>query len=88
SVLALLDSKCSASAINETFVQEKNIPTFNLPIPIPIYNTDSTKNVNGVITKFTMIELHIGDHSESLVLVITRLSMHTLFLGHDWLKIH
>lgn len=87
-ILALLDSGCSASAIDETFVQEKRIPTYNLPIPIPVYNADGTKNTNGLITKFAMVELHIDDHSESLPLAITRLSMHTLFLGHDWLKIH
>ncbi|KAI9566663.1 hypothetical protein HD554DRAFT_1985174, partial [Boletus coccyginus] len=59
-----------------------------LPIPIPVYNADSTKNTNGLITKFAMVELHIDDHSESLPLAITHLSTHTLFLGHDWLKIH
>jgi len=35
-----------------------------------------------------MIELNIDNHSERLPLAITRLSIHTLFLGHDWLKIH
>ena len=61
---------------------------FNLPISIPIYNADGTKNSSGLITKFAMVELNIGDHSERLPLAITRLSTHALFLGHDWLKIH
>jgi len=87
-VLALLNSGCSASAIDEEFVWEKKIPTFNLPISIPVYNADGTKNASGLITKFTMLELSIGAHSERLPLAITRLSTHTIFLGHDWLKIH
>ena len=87
-VLALLDSGCSASAIDEEFVREKRIPTFNLPISIPVYNADGTKNASGLITKFAMLELSIGAHSERLALAITRLSTHTIFLGHDWLKVH
>jgi len=87
-VLALLDSEYSTSAIDEEFIQEKKIPTFNLPISIPVYNADGTKNTSGLITKFAMLELNIGDHSERLPLAITRLSTHALFLGHNWLKVH
>ena len=87
-VLALLNSGCSASAIDEEFVREKRIPTFNLPISIPVYNADGTKNASGQITKFAMLELSIGAHSERLPLAITRLSTHAIFLGHNWLKIH
>jgi len=87
-VLTLLDSGCSASAIDEEFVREKKIPTFNLPISIPVYNTDGTKNASGLITKFTMLELSIGAHSERLPLAITHLSTHAIFLGYDWLKVH
>ena len=32
-----------------------------------------------------MVELNIDDYSERLPLA---LSIHALFLGHDWLKIH
>ncbi|KAI9457151.1 hypothetical protein HD554DRAFT_2030177 [Boletus coccyginus] len=61
---------------------------FNLPIPIPIYNANGIKNMNGVITEFTVVEFHIGNYSESLALAITHLSMHILFLGHNWLKVY
>jgi len=87
-ILTLLNSGCSASAIDEEFIQEKKIPMFNLPISIPVYNSDGTKNTSRLITKFAMLELNIGNHSERLPLAITHLSMHALFLGHDWLKIH
>jgi len=87
-VLALLNSGCSALVIDEEFVREKKIPMFNLPISIPVYNADGTKNASGLITKFAMLELNIGDHSERLPLTITHLSTHTIFLGHDWMKIH
>ena len=87
-VVALVDSGCSGSAIDETFVKENKLLTHNIPIPIPVYNTDRTMNKGGSISKFTMVELIIDDHSEQLPLTVTSLSTHAIFLGFDWLKTH
>lgn len=87
-ILTLLDLGYSTLAINETFVQEKKIPTYNLPILISVYNANGTKNASKLIKKFTMVKLHIDDHLKSLMLVITYFSTHMLFLWHDWLKIY
>ena len=87
-VVALVDSGCSGSAIDETFVKENNILTYNLPLSIPVYNADGTMNSNGTISKFVTIEFCIGEHSERLALAVTKLSTHPVFLGYYWLKEH
>ena len=87
-IVALVDSRCSGSSIDESFVQHNNIATYNLPIAIPVYNADGTPNSNGLISKFITIKLVIGEHSERLVLVVTQLSTHSIFLGFNWLKEH
>ena len=87
-IIALVNSGCSGSTINENFVKENNLLTHDIPIPIPVYNADGTMNKGGSISKFTMIELLIGDHSERLPLTVTSLSTHAIFLGFDWLKTH
>ena len=87
-IVALVDSGCSGSSINELFVQENKFTTYNLPIAIPVYNANRTPNSNGLISKFVTIELVIGEHSERLALAFTKLSTHSIFLGFDWLKEH
>jgi hypothetical protein len=49
---------------------------------------DGTPNSNGLISKLITVELLIGDHFERLVLVITKLSTHAVFLRYNWLKEH
>ena len=87
-IVALVDSGCSGSLIDESFVREKGFTTYKLPEPISIYNTNGSPNSNGSISKFVMIELNIGEHSECLALAVTKLSTHPIFLGYDWLKEH
>ena len=87
-IVVLVDSGCSRSSLDESFVQENDIATYNLPTAIPVYNADGTPNSNGLISKFVTIELVIGEHSERLTLAVTKLSTHSIFLGFDWLKEH
>ncbi len=39
---ALVDSGCTSSAINRSFIKQHNIPTHAMAAPIPIYNADRT----------------------------------------------
>ena len=87
-IVALVDLGCSRSAIDKAFVKENNLLTHDIPIPIPIYNADGTMNKGGSISKFTMVELLINNHSKWLPLAITSLSTHAVLLGFDWLKTH
>ena len=50
SIKALLDSGCTGSCIDETFVDKHGIETRELPKPIPVYNANGTPNANGMVT--------------------------------------
>jgi hypothetical protein len=77
-IVALVDSGCSRSSIDELFVQENKITIYNLLITIPVYNVDGTPNRNRLISKFITVELLIEDHSKRL----------GVFLRYNWLKEH
>ena len=82
-IIALVDSGCSSSTIDEMFIKENKLLTHDIPIPIPIYNANGSMNKGGSISKFTMVELIINNHSERLPLAITMLSTHAVFLGFN-----
>jgi hypothetical protein len=52
SVKALLDSGSTGSCISKRFVERNEIPTKQMPRPIPIYNADGTLNKDGTIKEF------------------------------------
>ena len=52
---ALLDCGCTSSTIHTRFVKKHNLPTKELPRPIPVYNADGTLNRNGVIKETTTL---------------------------------
>ncbi len=85
---ALVDSSCTSSAINQSFVEKHNIPTHVMATPIPIYNADRTKNSGGAITKYAKICLTIRDHAEWIDLAIMELGNRQIFLSHNWLNWH
>ncbi len=86
--LALVDSGCTSSVINQAFVKKHNIPTHTTAAPITVYNTDRSKNSSGQITAFVELHITIGDHAELINLAITDLKDRDVFLGHDWLVRH
>ncbi len=83
---ALVDSGCTSSAINRSFVEQHNIPTHVTATPIPIYNANGTKNSGGAIMKYAEIRLTIGDHAEWIDLAVMELGDKQIFLSHDWLN--
>ncbi len=48
----LLDSGCTSSAINRSFVNEHQLETRKVLVPIPIYNANGTRNAGRDITDF------------------------------------
>ena len=52
---ALIDSGCTRSCINQQFVINHKILTKQMPLAIPVYNTDSTLNKNRSIKKFAIL---------------------------------
>ena len=88
SIKALLDSGCTGSCIDETFVDKHGIETRELPKPIPVYNADGTPNANGMVTRMAQLRLTIGSHSELMNFAVSTLDKNDVFLGHDWLQLH
>ena len=85
---SLIDSGCTRSLIHKDFVNKYGIQTHNLPRLLKVYNADGTHNAGGQIEKFAIVHLQIKDHKEQIDLTITDLSPNTIFLRHDWLKMH
>ncbi len=85
---ALIDSGCTSSAINQSFVEKHNIPTHATAAPITVYNADGTKNSGGAIIRYAKICLTIGNHTERIDLAVMELGNRQIFLGHDWLNWH
>ncbi|SJL18333.1 uncharacterized protein ARMOST_21919 [Armillaria ostoyae] len=84
----LLDSGCTGSSINRSYIQKHALNTRKTAVPIPVYNADRTHNKAGDVTKFVKLRLTIGDHSKCIDLAVTDLGSKDLYLGHDWLKRH
>ncbi|SJK99857.1 uncharacterized protein ARMOST_03168 [Armillaria ostoyae] len=84
----LLDSSCTSSSINRTFIQRHGLDMKKTAIPIAVYNANSTRNKAGNITEFVEFQMTIGNHSERIGFMVTDLSSKDLYLGHDWLKCH
>ncbi len=84
----LLNSSCTSSAINQSFIDEHRLETCKVLVPIPVYNADGTRNAGGDITKFVKLRMTIGGHTERIDLAVTNLGKKDIYLGHDWLKHH
>ena len=87
-ILALLDSGCTGTTMDQQFAKEKGLETHKLPRPIPVYNADGSINQVGSITEFVIVELTIDDHKEQIAMGLSQLSTHAIFLGYDWLQKH
>ena len=87
-VITLLDSGCTGTTINEGFAKEKELKTYKLPVPIPVYNANRSINSAGSIREFAIVEMRIRDHSKQIAMAMSNLSTHPIFLEYDWLKKH
>ena len=54
---ALIDCGSMGSCVDKQFVEENNLTTKRLLMPIPIYNVDRSANTNGPITE--VLEIYI-----------------------------
>ena len=88
STQGLIDSGCTGSAIDATFVKECGFSIKKLPVPISVYNTDGTHNSGGPINEYVEVIIKIADHVERIMLAVTNLGKSKVFIGYDWLKLH
>ncbi len=76
------------SSINSAYVERHGLDTRKAAVPIPVYNTNGTRNQGGNITNFVELKLTIRGHTEWIDLTVTNLGKKDIYLGHDWLKRH
>ncbi|SJL04701.1 uncharacterized protein ARMOST_08071 [Armillaria ostoyae] len=88
STKGLVDSGCTSSAINRSFVRKHQLDTVKTAVPIVVYNADGTRNQAGNITEYVEMRMTIGNHIERVDFAVTDLGSKDLYLGHDWLKRH
>ncbi len=66
STTGLLDSGCTSSAINRSFVERHQLETRKIPVSIPVYNADGTRNTGGDITEYVETRMTIKGHAERI----------------------
>ncbi|KAF8825753.1 hypothetical protein HHX47_DHR6000143 [Lentinula edodes] len=85
---ALLDSGATGSCVNKNFVEQHQLTVKELPVKMPVYNTNGTLNKNGSIEGYVQVRMVIGDHAEQVDMAVTNLGKTDIFLGIDWLCYH
>ena len=89
SSLALIDSGASAHGFIDTkFAQNHNFDLIPLPRPRRLKVFDGTDSISGNITHLAKTVLKINDHSETILLFVTKLAHFDLVLGLPWLQYH
>jgi hypothetical protein len=87
-VKGLIDSGASFQFLDARFMAENQIPTLQLPQPMPVYNVDGTENQAGAITQVVDAVFHVENHSEHTLFTVTDLGDQQMILGHNWLTSH
>jgi hypothetical protein len=87
--VALINSGCTTSVIDNEYALVNGIELFPLTKPIHVLNADSSENRKGLITHYAKIWIMIGEHIEVRPLLSAQLGADKpIFLGHDWLTHH
>ena len=84
----LIDSKCTESYIDSSFVKNNRIKTYPFKNLFPVFNTNSTSNDEGLLKDYVELELSVKEHSEIICLAVTTLASSNIFLRYDWLTKH
>jgi len=88
SIKALLDSRAMGNFIDRDFIRTKDINTWSISRPIPVYNVDSSPNEAGRISEVVDIVLRYKTHSKRTLLAVSSLGKQNMILGYTWLKDH
>jgi hypothetical protein len=82
--VALIDSGCTTSVIDNKYALVNGIELFPLTKPIRVLNADGSENCKGLITHYAKIRIMIGEHIEVRPLLSAQLGTDKpIFLGHD-----
>jgi len=88
SIKALLDSGATGNFIDQDFVHTKDISTWSISYPIPVFNVDSSPNKASQISKVVDIVLCYKTYSERTLLTVSSLGKQSMILGYTWFKDH
>jgi len=84
----LIDSGAGKLFIDKEFAKEKQLSTYQLERPIPVFNVDGTKNSSGYITHATDLIIKQQNHLEMATFLICDLGSSPMILGLSWLQKH
>jgi Retroviral aspartyl protease len=82
----LLDTGAGGRFIDQNFIQNQKIETKELKYPIRVFNVDGTPNKQGIITKYTWLDLTINEQTQIHNLLVTGLGKQKIILGYLWFK--
>ena len=85
---AMVDTGATGDFIDQDFVARAKLPTHKLSQPIPVYNVDGTANEAGSIHEVVDMIMTYNQHSERILLAVTRLGKQSMILGFTWLDKH
>jgi len=85
---AMVDTSATGDFIDQDFVARAKLPTHKLSQPIPVYNVDRTLNKAGSIHKVVNMIMTYDQHSERILLAVTRLGKQSMILRFTWLDKH
>jgi hypothetical protein len=82
----LLDTGAGGKFIDQNFVRNQKIKTKELKYPIKVFNVDGTPNKQGIITKYTQLDLTINEQTRTHDLLVTGLGKQKIILRYPWFK--
>src|SRR5438270_4160008 len=85
SMEAMVDTGTTGDFIDQDFITRAKLPTRKLSQPIPVYNVDGTPNEAGSIHKVVDVIMTYNQHSEHILLTVTRLGKQSMILSFTWL---
>ncbi len=85
---AMVNTSTTGDFIDQDFITRAKLPTRKLSQPIPVYNVDGTPNEAGSIHEVVDVIMTYNQHSERILLAVTRLGKQSMILGFTWLDKH
>jgi len=86
--VALVDCGATESFVSSSFVAQHRLSTSPLTVPRILRVIDGREIESGLVTHVTTQIMTVGDHSESIYLLICTLRDYDVVLGTPWLQKH
>jgi len=85
---AMVDTGATGDFIDQDFIAQAKLPTCKLSQLILVNNVDGTLNEAGSIREVINMIMTYDQHSECILLAVTRLGKQSMILGFTWLDNH